>query len=516
MTTDEILRNLHIDALTPMQTAMGEAWRTTTGDLVLLAPTGTGKTLAYLLPLVQALLPADGPGAPQPQHPDATPPGEGGVQALILTPTRELALQTAQVFKAMGTRLQIVSVYGGRPAMDEHRVIKSVHPQLIVGTPGRLCDHLAKGNIDPTTVRTLVIDEFDKCLELGFLDEMAEVINQLPNLSRRILLSATDAEEIPRFVGVGEAAGKDRGTAVHATTTVTATHTVNATHAVGAAHAVSATSAIHTTPATGTTPATRPPQHSPHALTRLDFLNPASHDGRLSVELVHAPQKDKLDTLYRLLCDLGQTQTLVFVGYRESADRVAGYLLAKGLPCDAFHGGLEQLERERALYKFAGGSVPVLVSTDLAARGLDLTGVDNVVHYHLPANHEAYTHRNGRTARWDATGRVFLILNPEEQLPDYIPAATPVHTLPATPQRPPQPRWATLYIGRGRKDKLSRADVCGFLCKQGQLQRDDLGRIDVRDRYAFAAVRRSRLAQLLTLVRGEKIKGMRTLIEEAR
>ena len=474
MTTDEILCNLHIDALTPMQTAMDEAWRTTTGDLVLLAPTGTGKTLAYLLPLVQALLPADGPGAPQPQHPDATPPGEGGVQALILTPTRELALQTAQVFKAMGTRLQIVSVYGGRPAMDEHRVIKSVHPQLIVGTPGRLCDHLAKGNIDPTTVRTLVIDEFDKCLELGFLDEMAEVIGQLPNLGRRILLSATDAEEIPRFVGVGETTNKGRGAA------------------------------------------NRPPQHSSHALTRLDFLNPASHDGRLSVALVHAPQKDKLDTLYRLLCDLGQTQTLVFVGYRESADRVAGYLLAKGLPCDAFHGGLEQLERERALYKFAGGSVPVLVSTDLAARGLDLTGVDNVVHYHLPANREAYTHRNGRTARWDATGRVFLILNPEDQLPDYIPADTPVHTIPATPQRPPQPRWATLYIGRGRKDKLSRADVCGFLCKQGQLQRDDLGRIDVRDRYAFAAVRRSHLAQLLTLVRGEKIKGMRTLIEEAR
>ena len=469
MKEEEILKNLKIDALTPMQEAMSEAWARAS-DVVLLAPTGTGKTLAYLLPLVRSLgdpLEGEEGGMSSPSSIDHRPSSidhcplsidHCPLSTLILTPSRELALQTEQVMKAMGTPWRVVSVYGGRPAMDEHRVLRSIRPHVIVGTPGRINDHLSKGNIRGETVSTLIIDEFDKCLELGFRDEMAQVIGRLPNLRRRVLLSATDADEIPRFVGMGATPGP----------------------------------------------------------IRLDFLDPAAHLGRLRVEVVRSPEKDKLQTLLTLLCELGDASTLVFVGYRESADRVAGYLLAHDLPCDVFHGGLEQMERERALYKFAGGSLPVLVCTDLASRGLDLPGVDNVVHYHLPANRDAFTHRNGRTARWEATGTAYLLLHPEEQLPPYLAPDTPIHPLPTHPARPPQPRWATLYIGRGKRDKLSRADVCGFLYKNGQLQPGDLGRIDVKDRYAFVAVRRQKLAQLLTLVRGEKIKGMRTLIEEAR
>ena len=245
--------------------------------------------------------------------------------------------------------------------MDEHRTMKSVNPSVIIATPGRMNDHLRKHNFDATKVNTLVIDEFDKCLELGFQEEMNEVISQLPSLRKRVLLSATDADEIPQFVSLDSQPLK------------------------------------------------------------LDYLeNNFSLNSRLNLQVVQSPQKDKLETLYNLLCTLGNASTLVFVNYRESVDRVVAYLKEKRFPCEAFHGGMEQIRRERALYKFRNGSCPVLVSTDLAARGLDISGVEHVVHYHLPINEEAFTHRNGRTARWEASGTAYLLLHHEETIPEYL------------------------------------------------------------------------------------------------
>lgn len=437
MEISEILSTLGIGQLTPMQESACEACRSGR-DVVLLSPTGTGKTLAFLLPLALSL------------RADCDE-----VQAVVLAPSRELALQTANVFKQMGTSLRAMCCYGGRPTMDEHRTMKSLKPQLLIGTPGRMNDHLGKGNFDATTVRTLVIDEFDKSLEFGFQEEMAEVIGRLPALRQRILLSATDAQEIPRFVGVEG--------------------------------------------------------------VRLDFLPQADADepSRLQLYRVASPQKDKLETLYRLLCTLGESSTLVFVNHRESADRVAGYLLAHRFPCDTFHGGMEQAEREKALYKFRNGSCPVLIATDLAARGLDIQGMEHVIHYHLPTTQEAFTHRNGRTARWEASGAAYLILHAEERLPEWLPAEGQEFPLPEVTPRPPRPRWVTLYIGRGKKDKLGKVDIVGFLYKKGRLVREDVGQVDVKEHAAFVAVRRDKVRQLLTLVRGEKIKGMRTLIEEA-
>lgn len=437
MEISEILSTLGIGQLTPMQESACEACRSGR-DVVLLSPTGTGKTLAFLLPLALSL------------RADCDE-----VQAVVLAPSRELALQTANVFKQMGTSLRAMCCYGGRPTMDEHRTMKSLKPQLLIGTPGRMNDHLSKGNFDATTVRTLVIDEFDKSLEFGFQEEMAEVIGRLPALRQRILLSATDAQEIPRFVGVEG--------------------------------------------------------------VRLDFLPQADADepSRLQLYRVASPQKDKLETLYRLLCTLGESSTLVFVNHRESADRVAGYLLAHRFPCDTFHGGMEQAEREKALYKFRNGSCPVLIATDLAARGLDIQGMEHVIHYHLPTTQEAFTHRNGRTARWEASGAAYLILHAEERLPEWLPAEGQEFPLPEVTPRPPRPRWVTLYIGRGKKDKLGKVDIVGFLYKKGRLVREDVGQVDVKEHAAFVAVRRDKVRQLLTLVRGEKIKGMRTLIEEA-
>lgn len=452
----DILRALKIEQLTPMQEAAWEAY-SSNRDMVLLSPTGSGKTLAFLLPLVQSLR-QEG----------------GGVQAVVLVPSRELALQIETVFKAMNTPFKVMSCYGGRPAMEEHRTMRGMSPSVIIGTPGRMNDHLKKGNFEVRTVATLVIDEFDKCLEFGFQEEMAEVIGQLPFLKKRVLLSATDAEEIPAFVKVNTASAKAGLTDAD----------------------------LHVAETDG--------------FIKLNFLPEESVSERLNLQKVFSPEKDKLETLYRLLCTLGDASTLVFVNYRESVERVTGYLQARKFPCDMFHGGMEQPDRERSLYRFRNGSCPVLVSTDLAARGLDIPGIDNVVHYHLPVNEEAFTHRNGRTARWEADGSSFLLLHSEERLPDYISEDIPVLDLPEQTPKPFKPRWTTLYIGKGKKDKLNKIDIVGFLYKKGGLAREDVGQVDVKEHYAFVAVRRSKVKQLLTLIRGEKIKGMKTLIEEAR
>ena len=433
------LRNLKIEELNPMQEASLEQ-ATGRKDVILLSPTGSGKTLAYLLPLLLTLKPND-----------------DSVQVLILVPSRELALQIDSVFKAMGTSWKTCCCYGGHPIAEEKKSILSNHPAIIIGTPGRITDHLSKGNFNPETIETLIIDEFDKSLEFGFHDEMAEIITQLPGLKKRMLLSATDAAEIPEFTGLNRT-------------------------------------------------------------VKLDFLSDDSEEqeSRLKLMKVLSPSKDKIDTLYNLLCTLGSSSSIVFCNHRDAVDRVHQLLADKKLLAERFHGGMEQPDRERALYKFRNGSCAVLISTDLAARGLDIPGIENVVHYHPPVNEEAYTHRNGRTARWEASGNVYLVLHAEERVPEYISEDIETYEFPETLPKPAKPRWATLYIGKGKKDKLNKIDIVGFLYKKGGMAREDVGQVDVKEHYAFVAVRRSKMKQLLTLVRGEKIKGMKTVIEEAK
>ena len=434
----QALENLKIEALNPMQEASIDAWHEGK-DLILLSPTGSGKTLAYLLPLL-----------------DTLNPEVKGVQAVVLVPSRELALQIDQVFKSMNTPYKAMSCYGGRPAMEEHRTMKGIQPSIIIGTPGRMNDHLSKQNFDASTVRTLVIDEFDKCLEFGFQEEMATVIGQLPNLERRFLLSATDSEEIPQFAGMNRT-------------------------------------------------------------TKLSFLSEdEAVSERIHIYKVMSPIKDKLETLYKFLCTLGSQSTLVFCNHRESVDRVGKYLQSQKLPCGVFHGGMEQEDRERSLYKFRNGSCHVLISTDLAARGLDIPDIKNIVHYHLPIQEDGYIHRNGRTARWEAEGNSYIILHEEELLPAYITEEPENFHLPEVTPKPSQPEFVTLYIGKGKKDKINKIDIVGFLSKKGQLGKDEVGRIDVKDHYAFAAIARKKAKQVLSLIRNEKIKGVKTIIEEAK
>ena len=441
MDIQKILTKLRITELNEMQQHAAEAITGTDGDVVLLSPTGTGKTLAYLLPLVQLV--------------DAS---RDSVQALVITPGRELALQSQQVLQSMGSGIRSTACYGGRAAMDEHRVIKDVRPQIVFGTPGRLNDHLDKENISRYDIRYLIIDEFDKCLEMGFQAEMQKLIKSLPGLQCRILLSATNAEQIPQFVNMAR-----KGTLI-------------------------------------------------------DFLpDDEQTSERVTLYEVHSPQKDKLDTLRQLLLSMGNESSIVFLNYRESVERVNSYLVEQGFTTSCFHGGLEQRQREDQLYRFSNGSANVLVATDLASRGLDIPNIQNIIHYHLPESQEGYIHRVGRTARWDATGRTFFILNSQEHIPDYVEGNIEDFDSPLTTHHSPlAPKMATLYIGKGKKDKLSKGDIVGFLCKKGELTADEIGRIDVKERYTYVAVKREKLQQVLRLTQGEKIKGIKTVIEEVR
>lgn len=437
MERNEILNNLGIASLSEMQKATSDAFLSGRGDVVVLSPTGSGKTLAYLLPLVEQI--------------DIT---SDTLQAIVVVPGRELAMQSARVLASMKCGVRGYACYGGRAAMDEHRELRTVLPHIIFATPGRLNDHIDKDNISVLHVATAVIDEFDKCLDMGFEGEMMKVMRKLRFASRRILLSATNAETIPNFIDISHA-------------------------------------------------------------RYVDFLDASDVSTRIQVQVLRSPVNDKLETLFSYLCTVGDVSTIVFVNYRESVERVEKYLAENGFAVSAFHGGLDQQQREDALYKFTNKSANIMVCTDLGSRGLDIDDVANVVHYHLPETHEAYIHRIGRTARWNADGNAMFILGPKETLPEYVTEYTEA-VLPDTIPQPSLPKMSTIYIGKGKKDKISRGDIVGFLCKKGGLQPGDIGKIDVKERYAYVAVKRDTAERLLARVKNEKIKGVKTIFELVR
>lgn len=448
MTVSDITSFLGITVSNMQQTAI-DAFTKSNSNIVLLSPTGSGKTLAYLLPLSQMI--------------DTS---RDDVQAVVIVPGRELANQSLDVLKRMKCGIRGYACHGGRPTMDEHREMRSVQPQVIFATPGRLNDHLDKDNFVSDTVRFIVIDEFDKCLEMGFADEMSRAVSRLPSTARRFFLSATDMTDDERMTAVLSTDG----------------------------------------------------------FSTLDFREQGDGD-RLEVSIVRSQDKDKLHALASLLKKLTGS-TIVFLNYRDSVERTAAFLAGEGFIVSTYHGGLDQRQREEAVYRFANGSTNVLVSTDLGSRGLDIPGVENVVHYHLPETVENYTHRVGRTARWDNTGRIFFLLGPDEVIPDNIREAVfntkgrvdaeelhidedeHIHSV------VPLPVNTTLYIGKGKKDKISKGDIVGFLCKSGGLKGNEIGRIDVFDYYAYVAIPRAKLKAVLNKVQGLKIKGHRTKIEE--
>lgn len=402
-------------------------------DTLLLSPTGSGKTLAFLLPIMNQL--------------DLT---ICRTQVLIISPTRELAIQITNVSKDLGLGFNILCCYGGHSPKEEKKSLQS-DPEMIIGTPGRILDHLDRENIDTTSIKFLILDEFDKTLEMGFHSQMESIIKHFRFKPQYILTSATEGLEIPDFVPLEE-------------------------------------------------------------LISINHLSNTIIDG-LKISKVWSPSKDKLDTLFLLLNDIGNQSTIVFCNYRQSVQRIHEHLMNKNIFCDFLHGGLDQIERENVLSKFRNGTTKLLISTDLAGRGLDIPEVQNIVHYHLPMNEETFIHRNGRTARMFADGNAYVILSNDDATPDYVNAISNKYTVSNTINEIQASEWISICISKGKKDKINKIDIVGFMYKIGKLEKEDLGLIEIKDNYSIIGINATKAKDLITKTNNQKIKGKKTLVK---
>jgi superfamily II DNA/RNA helicase len=431
----KILSNLHIEKLNEMQLASIEANKKNQ-DIILLSSTGSGKTLGFLLPVLELM-----------------DPTKATTQALIIVPSRELAQQIEQVIKSMSTGYKVTCCYGGHlRETEENNLLQA--PAIIIGTPGRLADHIRRGNIQVSSIETLVLDEFDKSIELGFQEEMSFIIDSLKSIKKRILTSATDAVEIPSFIALNDP-------------------------------------------------------------LRLNFLSDEMPEA-LAIQLLKSDDRDKFNTLFRLICFLGNRSAIVFCNHRDAVERTSNLLKEKGIVNVFYHGALEQPERDSALGKFRNGTSNVLVTTDLASRGLDIPNIRYIIHYHLPSSEEIFIHRNGRTARMDASGTAILIIADDEKIPPYISSDATEIALPETTELPEKPKWSTLFIAAGKKDKVNKIDIVGFLAQKGQLKKEDIGLIEVKDFFSFVGIRKSKVSETLQLIKSEKIKNKKVKIDVAR
>ncbi|WP_106791390.1 DEAD/DEAH box helicase [Aquimarina sp. Aq78] len=417
-----ILDKLNIKCLNPMQEDALVAIEETENTIIL-SPTGTGKTLAFLLPIIANL-----------------DPKSTEIQALVLVPSRELAIQIEQVVREMGSGYKVNAVYGGRSISKDKIELKHT-PAILIGTPGRIADHFSRERFSKESIKTLVLDEFDKSLEVGFEYEMRGIINELPGINRRILTSATQEIDIPDFVKL----------------------------------------------------------ENP---TIIDYLD----DGvsNLTIKTVVSPSKNKLDTLVALLHQLGNQPGIIFCNLKDTISEVSHFLDKNNISHGCFYGGMEQKDRERSLIKFRNGTHQIIIATDLAARGIDIPEIKYIVHYQLPLKIEEFTHRNGRTARVNAKGTAYVLKWEKENLPDFIENAE-IETITKHSVRKPQ-YWQTLFISGGRKDKISKGDIAGLFFKQGKINKDQLGVIELKQDCTFVAVPVSIADELVATLNNSRLK----------
>jgi len=428
------LKNLGLTAFNDMQITTAEK-AVAAPNLMLLAPTGSGKTLAFLLPLTEALK------------------TEGkGVQALVVAPSRELCLQIEQVFRQMKTSFRVCCCYGGHAMKVEQNSLNDA-PEVVIGTPGRLADHLTRGSFDPRTVSLVVLDEFDKSLQMGFHEQLRVIFNALSGKQRHLLTSATRLENWPDFL-----------------------------------------------------PFTKP--------QTLDYLKDEKLT-RLELKLVRTTSVDKVETLMRLVAGFNQEVCLVFCNHRDAVERISALLADHNIAHGMLHGAMEQIDREKNMIKFRAGANTILIATDLASRGLDVPEIRHVVHYQLPPTPEAFLHRNGRTARMHADGQAYLVLANDETLPPYIDKSVEEIFVDRKLKKPQPPAFTCLYISAGKKDKISKGDIVGLLTKKGGLQPEDIGLIATLDYSSYVAVKRPLVDETLARIKNEKLKNTKVKIEVA-
>lgn len=428
-----LLKNLGFQTLKPMQEAMLSA-SSKNPNILLLAPTGSGKTLAYLLSILSNI--------------DNKP----GVQALLLAPTRELVLQIENVLKRMKLPWKVNACYGGHKFSIERQNFTSP-PTILIGTPGRIEDHIRRGTFNPKTISRIVFDEFDKALEFGFSKQMEAILKEIPNCKGKLLVSATQATEIPEYLQLNT---------------------------------------IHT----------------------VDFSE--EEKGTIKSQQITTLIDEKTEGLLQLLKSFGTNKNaIVFSNHRDACDRICDYLDEHEVVYSIFHGGLEQPQRELELLKFRNGSSRILIATDIAARGIDIPELDAVVHYQMPNIESTFVHRNGRTARMKSSGRSILIRTENDALPSYL-KETPALLNLKTYDAIEDPEWITFYVGKGKKDKVNKMDLVGFFLQFDFVSKTDLGLIEVKDFSAYIAIKRNKSKRLLAVSRNLKIKNKKAKIAFAK
>lgn len=426
----EMLAKLGIKGLNPMQKEVLQVLKTSE-DTILLSPTGSGKTLAFLLPIIESL-----------------DPECKEIQVLIIVPSRELALQIEQVVRELGSGYKANAIYGGRAGAKD-KIDLQHPPAILIGTPGRIADHIERESFAVKSIRTLVLDEFDKSLEIGFEKEMKAIVWELPQVRRKILTSATEPKSIPEFIGLRD----------------------------------------------------------PFYINYLD-----EKINKLSIKIIKSPDKDKLETLGQLIQKLDGQPGIVFCNFKDSIDRVSEYLNKLNINHGCFFGGLEQKDRERALIKFRNGSYHLLLATDLASRGLDIPEIKFIIHYHLPIKEEEFTHRNGRTARMHQSGIAYVLEGAEEKIPNFIEADyTSIQEIDNT--NTDTIEFQTLFVSGGRKDKISKGDIAGLFMKEGKLQKEDIGVIELKSDCAFVAINAAKAKNLVKTLDNSRLKKKKVRIK---
>jgi len=420
-----ILNNLGFKGIKPLQEELLQISEKYSNTL-LLAPTGSGKTLAFLLPVLRNL------------QKDIDE-----VQSLILAPTRELALQIEKVFRAMKTGHKVLSCYGGHSFSRERERLKHP-PAVLVATPGRLLDHLQRKTFQSRFIKTLVLDEYDKSLEMGFSKEMQNIFRLIPQKRQHILTSATRMDSFPDFIQLDK-------------------------------------------------------------LKTVDYLH-ENLQPNLSFYFVESPWQDKLAKLASLLRNFDRESSVVFCNFKKDIDTISDFLYHEEIPHSLFFGDLDQQDREKSLLKFRNGSNYVLLATDLAARGLDIPEIKNIIHFQVPSKEDVFTHRNGRTARMNKNGKVFLMLTEGKALPDYLHEKIIAFTPEVSESNIQAPTFSTLYISAGRQQKVSKGDVLGFVCKIGELDMKHVGLIEIKDTSSYVAVHMPLAEHVITKCDGQRLK----------
>ena len=415
-----------------MQNAVIAEWHSGKKNIVLYSPTGSGKTLAFAVPI---LLDTDDTCIT--------------TQILIIEPTRELALQTTEVFKKLAPSINTTACYGGHNSQDEARSL-SQSPAIIVATPGRLLDHIKRGNVNIEKATILVLDEFDKSLELGFVDDMRSIIRNLPSTIRTIMTSATKIKKVPDFIDLS-------------------------------------------------------------CFETIDFLikSALSLQGRITTWQVISEDDNRFCCLIKLLLSLPDEKTIVFVNQRDTAQFVYRQLVRWGIQAGLYIGTLEQTVREKVMTMFRNGSLLVLVSTDLGGRGIDIIDIKHVIHYEQPLTSEIFTHRNGRTARVDATGNVYVITCQEDVAPFInIDGIYPLNNTNASMMK--LPTRATIRISAGKKEKISRGDVVGYLLHNCPwLTAAEIIGIDIFDHYTLVGVPKMKAEEIVKTISPCKLKKLK-------